>query len=203
MGSLLIVSGPPGAGKSTVALLIAERFERSVLVEGDAFFGFLAAGAIEPWRSESHHQNEVVTEVAARATGTFVRGGYDTVYDGVVGPWFLPTFAAGTGLEQLDYVVVLPPLEASLERVASRVGHGFADLEATASMHRQFADAVIDDRHLICDDDADPDAIASIIWDRRSRDMLAVDCARPHFSVDRVSETGTDTPENAEPAQGA
>src|SRR4051812_7372715 len=37
-GSLLVVTGPPGAGKSTVAKLLAASAEPSVLVEGDAFF---------------------------------------------------------------------------------------------------------------------------------------------------------------------
>ena len=99
-----------------------------------------------------------------------------------------------------DMFVVRGDKFLTLTRGAGGVGEGVEYL--TASMHRQFAEAVIDDRHLICDNDADPDAIASIIWGRRSRDMLAVDCARPQFSVDRVSETGTHAPENAEPAQG-
>jgi energy-coupling factor transporter ATP-binding protein EcfA2 len=69
MGSLLIVTGPPGAGKSTVAKLLADSMPRSVLVEGDAFFGFLANGAIDPWLPESHEQNTVVTKAAGKATG--------------------------------------------------------------------------------------------------------------------------------------
>ena len=65
MGSLLVISGPPGSGKSTVAKLLAARFDPSVLVEGDAFFGFLARGAVPPWLPESNRQNHVVTEAAA------------------------------------------------------------------------------------------------------------------------------------------
>ena len=85
MGSLLVVTGPPGAGKSTVARLLAEGAERSVLVEGDSFFGFLANGAVDPWLPASRDQNEVVTTASAAAAAAFARGGYTTVFDGMIG----------------------------------------------------------------------------------------------------------------------
>ena len=78
---LLVVTGPPGAGKSTVAAMVAGRFDRSVLIEGDSFFGFIARGAIAPWLEGSHEQNDVVVTAAAAATGAFVRGGFITVGD--------------------------------------------------------------------------------------------------------------------------
>lgn len=154
MASLLIVTGPPGAGKSTVAAILASRVEPSVLVAGDDFFGFLARGAIPPWQPESDRQNEVVTAAAGR----FVAGGFETVYDGVVGPWFLRTFAVATGCEQVDYVVLLPPVERCLERVATRVGHGFTDDAATRKMHAEFAGAAVDARHVLAEPPGAPGA---------------------------------------------
>lgn len=162
MGTLLVVAGPPGAGKSTVARLLAERRAPGALVEGDAFFGFLAAGAIEPWLPAAREQNTVVVRAAAAATGQLARG-FHTVYDGVIGPWFLAEFLPATGLDRLDYVVLLPSVECCVDRVATRVGHSFTDAEATRKMHREFAEAEVDPRHVLVDPPGTPaDAAAAI-----------------------------------------
>ena len=147
--SLLVVTGPPGAGKTTVARVLAQRFERSALIEGDAFFAFLERGAIEPWLPEGNEQNRVVTEAAAAAAGRYASGGFATIYDGVVGPWFLPTFVAATGLERLDYVMLLPTVERCVARVATRTGHGFTDEAATRKMHAEFVTAQVEPRHVL------------------------------------------------------
>jgi hypothetical protein len=163
VSSLLVVTGPPGAGKSTAASLLAERFERSALVEGDAFFAFLRRGAIAPWLPGSRAQNEAVTQAAGAAAGRFAAGGMATVYDGVVGPWFLPVFAAATGLDRLDYVVLLPAVGRCVERVRSRTGHGFGDEAATRKMHHEFATARIAGRHVLADPPEGADAVADLV----------------------------------------
>ena len=153
-GELLIVTGPPGAGKSTVAAALSELRSPSVLVEGDAFFGFLRAGRIDPWLAASDRQNELVTTVAGTAAGEFARGGFWTVYDGVLGPWFLPRFLAATGVSRVHYAVLLPSVEVCVERVATRVGHGFRDEAATRHMHEQFATSELPPAAVVSDDDA-------------------------------------------------
>lgn len=90
-GEPIIISGPPGAGKSTVSAQLADRYEPSALVEDDAFFAFLRRGYIEPWKPASQEQNTAVIEAAAAATGRLSAHAW-VIYDGVIGPWSLSTF---------------------------------------------------------------------------------------------------------------
>lgn len=172
MGSLVVVTGPPGAGKSTVAQVLAREVEHSALVEGDSFFGFLARGAVDPWLPESHEQNTVVTRAAAAAAGAFALGGYAMVYDGVVGPWFLSTFSAATHLKHLDYVILLPSVNICVRRVATRRNHGFTDDAATRKMHAEFAGAQIAERHVLRDPPEDPAEVAVLIESARAAGRL-------------------------------
>ena len=172
MGELVVVTGPPGAGKSTVARLLADRFPLSALVRGDDFFAFVSGGWVAPWLPEARQQNEVVLRAAAAAAGRFAAGGYTVVYDGVVGPWFLPLFTAATGLDGLSYAVLLPSEPECLARVAARSGHGFTDADATRRMHQEFARAEVDPRHVLADPAGPPAAVAGCILDRLDEGAL-------------------------------
>jgi cytidylate kinase len=170
IGELVVITGPPGAGKSSVSEHLANRFTPSALVAGDSFFAMIKQGYILPWLPAARRQNTVIIEAAAAAAGR-LSDLCTVVYDGVLGPWFLPTFVRATGLASVHYVILLPPLEVCLERVQRRVGHGFSDLPASRDLYQQFAGAAVDARHLITEPD-DQAQLAELITQRLSNDRF-------------------------------
>src|SRR5260221_8234559 len=91
-GAVVVVSGPPGAGKSTTAAQLVTLADRGVLLDGDAYFQAVRSGWIEPWRPESAQQNGTVIDALGAAAARFARGGYAVFVDGIIGPWFLDRF---------------------------------------------------------------------------------------------------------------
>jgi predicted kinase len=140
---ILILSGPPGSGKTTVAGALAAKRRRAVHLESDRFFHFIQAGAIDPWKPEAHEQNTIVMRIVARAAAGYADAGYLTIIDGIVIPgWFLEPLrdSLAQAGHRVAYTVLRAPLSVCIERARARASGPLADAAVIERLWDQFAD---------------------------------------------------------------
>jgi predicted kinase len=149
---VLILTGTPGSGKTTVARLLAAKAQRAVHLESDRFFHCIRSGYIEPWRPESHEQNVAVMEIVAGAAAAYANAGYFTIIDGIVSPrWFLEPVrdslrAAG---HTVAYAVLRAPLAVCLSRARDRAPERLSDATVIERLSREFVDLASLETHVI------------------------------------------------------
>ncbi len=139
---VLILTGPPGVGKTTVAAVLARRHSPAVHLEADTFFRFIRSGYVEPWKPESHDQNRLVMGIVADAAAAYAAAGYFTIVDGIVIPrWFLAPLRDRFRLAGLEvaYVVARAPLSVCAARIREREGL-LGDPPAIERLWSEFAD---------------------------------------------------------------
>jgi predicted kinase len=123
---VLVLTGPPGAGKTTIGKILVERAAAGAHLEADRFFFFIRSGFIEPWEPESDEQNQLVMRTAAEAAASYATAGYATVLEGIV----IPRWTLGAIRETLEmasvpaaYAVLRAPYSTCAARVHEREGN--------------------------------------------------------------------------------
>jgi tRNA uridine 5-carbamoylmethylation protein Kti12 len=175
---VLIVTGPPGVGKTTAVEILAGRVERAVHLEADAFFRFIRSGYIEPWRRESHEQNEVVTQIVADAAAGYAKAGYLTIVDGIVIPaWFLWPLRDAlheTG-RSVAYAVLRAPLQVCAARLQDREGIPLGgDPDVIEQLWQSFADLGELERNAVDVEGRSPEEVADLLSQRLADGSLAI-----------------------------
>lgn len=129
-----VVTGVMAAGKSTVADLLARRFERSVHLRGDVFRRLIVRGGdpiAPPLGPEAMRQLALRQRLAAMTANEYWRAGFTVVLQDIYSG---PALGEVVGLLETSplFVVVLAPrpdVVAARERQRGKSGYGAWDVE--------------------------------------------------------------------------
>ena len=159
------------AGKTTVARVLAARFERGVHLEGDVFRRSIVSGRVEmePDASpEALDQLRLRYRLAAAAADAYVDAGFTVVVEDVIAGRLLDDVRTTIRSRPCHVVVLLPSAEAVAAREAARgtAGYGAWTVEA---LHEGFASGTPRIGIWLDTTDLTPEETVELILDRTRR----------------------------------
>ena len=160
MGSIVLLSGPIGAGKTTVAQeLVALSSGSIVYIEGDEFWFFI----VKSGEGQSRHKNfRTIMAAMVAAAIPYAMAGYQVIVDFSVPPWFLETARKIVQKREipLHFVVLRPGLDVCAARAAGRAEGTIPDYTGYAELYADFESA---ETYTVKNDSVDPKTAAALV----------------------------------------
>ena len=121
--AVLVISGIPGAGKSTISALVARRLERAAHIEAEVLQRFVASGGAWPDgqpHEEAMRQLRLRGRNVALLADSFFEAGITPIIDDVVIATRLDELRADLQSRPLLFVLLVPDLDAVRARNRER-----------------------------------------------------------------------------------
>ena len=84
MPNLYVITGPAGVGKSTVSKILAQKLNKSSLIEGDEIYHQIIGGYIPAWKDGNHLQT--FWKVCINTISIYLEDGFDVVFNYIITP---------------------------------------------------------------------------------------------------------------------
>ncbi|MCK1795264.1 AAA family ATPase [Streptomyces sp. XM4193] len=128
---VVVITGIPGSGKSTIGALLAERLERAVLIEGDTLRRMVVSGRVEMSpdpEPEALLQYGLRLRHLAHLARSYAAAGFPVIAEDNILGAYLEEFVEMLGDTVTAHVVVLAPrAEVVRGRDAARTHHAYGD----------------------------------------------------------------------------
>jgi hypothetical protein len=142
--AVFLISGTPGAGKSSVAHAIATQSGRGVRISVDDIRDLVVAGRADPvpsWSDECELQFAIARRNSLIMAANWQAAGFTVCIDDVVFPQNIDAVIAELGLD-IQRVILQPTLATALQRNATRTHKSFDTsvlIPVLTRLHGEFA----------------------------------------------------------------
>jgi predicted kinase len=170
---VFLLTGVPASGKSTVADLLARRFDRGVHVHGDVFRRMVASGAVPmspDAGDEAWAQLRLRYRIAASAADAYFEAGFTVVVQDVVAGPVVAEYVSFIRSRPLVLVVLAPRADVVAAREAMRTKTGYDDGWSVEEFDAGFRATTPPLGAWIDSSDQTPDETVDEILDRGWRD---------------------------------
>jgi hypothetical protein len=124
LSQLVILSGPPNAGKSATAEALCQRYDRMLHVDVSALRDAIRMGRLRPWDDSpaGRAQRELLVASACDTARRFLDAGYGVIVGDIALPEHVSLYRdALAGIShEAHFVVLLPALDVVLDRERQR-----------------------------------------------------------------------------------
>ena len=114
MTDLYIITGPAGAGKSTISRKIAESKSKSVLIEGDDIYHQVVGGYVQAWKQGNNL--DIFWKICIDMIDIYLSNGYTVVFNYIVNPENIKALQDKFKEYKIKFIILITDEETLLSR---------------------------------------------------------------------------------------